>query len=77
MNLDAALGVAILNFLSLIANLYWTIRLKNIQGNGELMKTLISQNQAQDLIIKSLELEKVSLKKRYSNLLREHQEISK
>jgi hypothetical protein len=70
---DASMIVASLNLVNLIGNIFWTLKLRAIQGNKEIMCDLTEQNKAKDETIKSLKEERKQCKFQFQTLLSKYQ----
>lgn len=66
---DASIGIAAINLLNTVANLFWMMRLKSIQANGEILRDLRDQSSAKDEIIRDCKNQVRSYKLQYHNLL--------
>jgi hypothetical protein len=67
--MDASMLVALLNTINLLGNIFWTLKLKAIQGHKEILDDLTQQNRAKDVIIRSLKDERRQLRFQYNQTL--------
>jgi hypothetical protein len=67
---DTNLIAAILNIVSVMGNVYWSIKLKSIQGNSELLRSLRESNADKDEIIKTISSRKNQYKQQYFQQLK-------
>lgn len=63
---DASLLIASINLINTVANIYWSLKLKAISANKEILIDLKEQNEAKDEIIKSLKDERRVLRHQFN-----------
>lgn len=72
---DVTIVAAAINFINTVTNLYWTVKLKSIQGNATIMSNLRESNAEKDQVIKDLMRKKNQYKIQYTSLLTKYKRL--
>lgn len=73
---DLGFITALLSTMNLIGNIFWSLKLKSVQGSKELMETLTTINVAKDEVIKSKDFKIRALKEERKRLSFQFQQLT-
>lgn len=69
MTINAEVVLPLLNIANTLTNLFWSMKLKSIQGNKEILSSLKEANDEKDQVIKELQRKKNQYKMQYTQQL--------
>lgn len=72
---DATVIVPVINIVNTIVNIYWSMRLKSVQGNTEIIRALREQVEENKDLIQELHDKKNRYKNQYIQLLTHTKEL--
>lgn len=70
---DGTIIFAVVNLISAVVNVYWTVRLKSIQANREIMQSMREENKDLKDLVGQLQKSKNQYKIQYNNILYKYQ----
>jgi len=72
---DGTIIFAVVNLISAVVNVYWTVRLKSIQANREIMESMREENKDLKDLVGQLQKSKNQYKIQYNNILYKFQHL--